>query len=137
MSATPTNYLSVESISKRFGERLIFDKLTFGISKGQKVALVAKNGSGKSTLLKILIGEDTADEGKVIFNNDIRVSYLAQDHGLDEKLSILENVFASDNDMVRAIRSYEAALERGASGDELQRCYDAMDQSDAWNYEAN
>jgi len=137
MSATPTNYLSVESISKRFGERLIFDKLTFGISKGQKVALVAKNGSGKSTLLKILIGEDTADEGKVIFNNDIRVSYLAQDHGLDENLSILENVFASDNDMVRAIRAYEAALERGANGDELQRCYDAMDQSDAWNYEAN
>jgi ATP-binding cassette subfamily F protein uup len=137
MSATPTNYLSVESISKRFGERLIFENLTFGISKGQKVALVAKNGSGKSTLLKILIGEDTADEGQVIFNNDIKVSYLAQDHGLDENLSILENVFASDNDMVRAIRAYEAALERGATGDELQRCYDAMDQSDAWNYEAN
>lgn len=134
--STGTNYLSVEKISKRFGDKLIFENLTFGINKGQKVALVARNGTGKSTLFRILAGEDTADDGRVVFNNDIHISYLAQEHGLDINATILDNLFSADNEMVRAIRQYELVLSRGDGHEELQRATDEMDRHSAWNYEA-
>ena len=133
------NYLSVEGVSKRFGERLIFENLTFGIHKGQKVALVARNGTGKTTLLRILTDQETADTGEVIYNNDVNVAYLAQEHGLNEDLSILGNLFDADNELVRAIRVYEELLAKGDSGDnteELEKAISRMDQLDAWNYES-
>lgn len=134
------NYLSVEEVSKRFGERLIFEGITFGIAKGQKVALVARNGSGKTTLLRMLTGEDTPDTGKVVYNNEVQMAYLAQEHGLNEELSILGNLFDADNDMVKAIRSYEELLLKGdsvsADQTELQQAINRMDQLDAWSYEA-
>ena len=72
------NYLSVENISKSFGERLLFENLSFGISKDQKIALVAKNGTGKTTLLNIIAGVDTPDTGSVVSRNGLRIAYLAQ-----------------------------------------------------------
>lgn len=127
------NYLSVEHISKSFGDRVLFEDLTFGIEKGQKVALVARNGAGKSTLFKILMGIETSDTGIVSFNKEVRVGFLAQEHGLNDSLSILENVFNANNPMTRAIALYEKALEN--EGD-LQVAHDAMDQTGAWDYEA-
>ena len=127
------NYLSVEHISKSFGDRVLFEDLTFGIEKGQKVALVARNGAGKSTLFKILMGIETPDTGTISFNKEVRVSFLAQEHGLNDNLSILENVFNAKNPMTRAIALYEKALEN--EGD-LQVAHDAMDQTGAWDYEA-
>ncbi|MCH2199183.1 MAG: ABC-F family ATP-binding cassette domain-containing protein [Flavobacteriales bacterium] len=133
------NYLSVEGVSRRFGERLIFEDITFGVNKGQKVALVARNGTGKTTLLKILTGEDTPDTGSVTYNNDVKLAYLAQEHGLKEELSILGNLFDADNEMVKAIRVYEELLlnEAEADQDALQKAINRMDQMNAWNYEAN
>jgi ATP-binding cassette subfamily F protein uup len=135
----PVNYLSVENVSKRYGERLIFEGITFGLSKGQKVALVARNGTGKTTLLRILTGEETPDEGEVTFNNECKMAYLSQDHGLNEDLSILGNLFDADNAMVDAIRNYEELMLQGeaASQDDLQQAINRMDQHGAWNYEAN
>ncbi|MCB0762181.1 MAG: ABC-F family ATP-binding cassette domain-containing protein [Flavobacteriales bacterium] len=130
------NYLSVENLSKSFGERILFQNLSFGISKGQKIALVARNGTGKSTLFNVLAGTDTADEGSVVFNNDVRLSMLAQHHGLDEELNVLENLFAGNNDMLTAIRQYEAALASHASPEVFQKACDAMDHAGAWDYEA-
>jgi len=130
------NYLSVENVSKSFGIKILFEGLTFGISQGQKVALVARNGTGKSTLLNILMGKDTADEGRVVFNSDVQVSFLQQDHGLDDSLSILENIFAGSNDMLSAIRAYEKALNAGAEGEEFQEASDLMEQHQAWDYES-
>jgi ATP-binding cassette subfamily F protein uup len=127
------NYLSVEHISKSFGDRVLFEDLTFGIEKGQKVALVARNGAGKSTLFKILMGIETPDTGIISFNKEVRVGFLAQEHGLNDSLSILENVFNANNPMTRAIALYEKALEN--EGD-LQVAHDAMDQTGAWDYEA-
>lgn len=134
-----TSYLSVENLSKRFGDRLIFEGLTFGIIKGQKVALVARNGTGKTTLLRILTGEDQPDDGNVVYNNDVRMAYLAQDHGLNDELSILENLFDADNEMVRAIKNYEEVLLKGENVDQdiMQEAINKMDQSGAWNYEAD
>ena len=78
------NLLAVENLRKDFGERVLFEELSFGLSKGDKVALIANNGTGKSSLLKILAGIDIADAGEVIFRNECRVSYLAQDIILDD-----------------------------------------------------
>ena len=75
------SYLQVDNLSKRFGEQLLFENISFGIGKGQKVALIAKNGMGKSTLLRIIAGKDTSESGTVIFRNDITVGILDQDPG--------------------------------------------------------
>jgi ATP-binding cassette subfamily F protein uup len=132
------NYLSVENLSKRYGERMIFEQLTFGIAKGQKVGLVARNGSGKTTLLRILMGEETADEGNVTFNNAVKLAFLAQEHRLDEGLTILENLFEDGNETAEAIKHYEALLASGNADERaLQRAMDRMDHLDAWNYESN
>ncbi|MFZ6052168.1 ABC-F family ATP-binding cassette domain-containing protein [Halocola ammonii] len=129
------NYLSVENISKSFGIRTLFEDVSFGIDKGQKVALVAKNGTGKSSLLKILSREDAPDSGNVVYRNDIRVSFLSQEHGLDENLTILENIFSANNEMMEAIRQYEQALTDAHDQEKLQKATDKMDRLNAWEYE--
>lgn len=136
---TPTNYLSVENVSKRFGERMIFSEISFGLSKGQKTALVARNGTGKTTLLRILTGEETPDTGEVTYNNECKMAYLSQDHGLNEDFSILENLFDADNEMVHAIRQYEALVLEGEAADsqELQKAINEMDRHNAWSYESH
>ena len=63
----PMNLLSVEGISKSYGEKVIFKPLSFGINKGQKIALIAKNGSGKTSILNIIAGEDDPDQGNVVY----------------------------------------------------------------------
>ena len=70
------SYLQIENLSKRFGEQLLFEKISFGVGKGEKVALIARNGMGKSTLLRIIAGKDVAETGTVIFRNDICVGIL-------------------------------------------------------------
>ena len=82
------NLLSAENLSKEFGARNLFSNLSFGLNKGDKMALVANNGTGKSSLLKILAGKDVSSTGNVIFRKGIEVGYLSQDSILDENLSI-------------------------------------------------
>jgi len=129
------NYLSVENISKSFGIQHLFNDLSFGITKGQKIALVARNGAGKSTLFRILAGLDQPDSGLVTYNKEVRLGFLAQDHGLNEKFTILENVFHSSSEKARVIAEYEAALN---SGDEkrINAAHEKMDQHTAWDFEA-
>ena len=129
------NYLSVENVSKRYGERLLFENVTFGILKGQKVALVAKNGTGKSTLFRVIMGDESSDTGSVAFNKGIRVSFLAQEHGLEESWNILDNLFTGDGPVPTAIRGYEEAL-LADDGERLQKAMDRMDQLQAWDHEA-
>lgn len=129
------NYLSVENVSKRYGERLLFEQVTFGILKGQKVALVAKNGTGKSTLFRVIMGDESPDTGNVAFNKGIRVSFLAQEHGLEESWNILDNLFTGDGPVPTAIREYEEAL-LADDGERLQNAMDRMDQLQAWDHEA-
>ena len=85
------NYLSVENLTKSFGDRLIFGDLTFGIDQGQKVAIVAKNGNGKTTLLRCLMGLEDYDSGRVVYRNDIRVAFMEQSENLDETHTIFES----------------------------------------------
>ena len=84
------NYLSAENISKSFGEQLLFEGLSFGLSRGDKTALIARNGVGKTTLLRILAGKESTDTGEFTFRNGIKTAFLEQTPELDERLTIQE-----------------------------------------------
>lgn len=129
------NYLSVENISKSFGERTLFKDISFGINKDQKIAFIAKNGSGKTSIMKIINGEDESDTGQVVVRKDIKMAFLSQDNNLQEELTIEESIFASDNETLKVIQEYEKALENPEDEEAYQKAFDRMDQHDAWDFE--
>ena len=102
--------LTVENLSKSFGEKILFENISFGINAGQKTALIARNGTGKTSLLNILTGTVLADEGRVTFRNDIRMAYLPQNPLMNENQTVRDYVFASENKYVQAVNTYEKAL---------------------------
>jgi ATP-binding cassette subfamily F protein uup len=129
------NYLSVENISKSFGERTLFKNISFGINKDQKIAFIAKNGSGKTSIMKIINGEDESDTGQVVIRKDIKMAFLSQDHNLQDELTIEESIFASDNEVLKVIHQYEKALEHPEDEEAYQRAFDKMDAHNAWDFE--
>ncbi len=129
------NYLSVENISKSFGERTLFENLSFGINKDQKIAFIAKNGSGKTCIMKIINGEDEPDTGNVVLRKGINMAFLSQDNKLQEELTIEESIFASDNVVLKVIEEYEKALENPENEEAYQTAFDKMDQHNAWDFE--
>lgn len=129
------NYLSVENISKSFGARTLFEDVSFGINKDQKVAFVAKNGSGKTSILKIITGNDTPDSGQVVTRKGIRVEFLSQEPYLQDELTIEESIFASDNEILKVIERYEKALENPEEEEAYQAAFDQMDLYNAWDFE--
>ncbi len=129
------NLVSVEGISKAYGERVLFTDLSFGINAEQKIALIAQNGTGKTSILNILAGKDHPDSGQVTTRNGIRISYLEQDPDLNGNLTIEETVFRSDNEVLRVIRNYEQALENPADETGYQKAFEAMERFNAWDFE--
>jgi len=129
------NYLSVENISKSFGERTLFKDISFGINKDQKIAFIAKNGSGKTCIMKIINGEDEPDTGQVVVRKDIKMAFLSQDHNLQDELTIEESIFVSDNEILKVIERYEKALERPEDEEAYQKAFDDMDRHNAWDFE--
>lgn len=129
------NYLSVENIAKSYGERRLFENISFGINKDQKVGFVAKNGTGKTSLLNIMAGTDTPDEGQVIYRNDIRVAFLSQEPNLDPELTIEQSIFTSENPTLKVVAQYEKAMQNPEDADALQKAMDAMEANNAWDFE--
>lgn len=135
------NLLSVDSISKSYGVRVLFENVSFGIEEGQKIALVARNGAGKSTLLRIITGKDTPDSGKVTLRKDIKVGYLDQDPDFPSNVSIQEAIFSSNTPVINAIKEYEQAvtLSQDNHNEEnalrLERAIAQMDVLKGWDYE--
>lgn len=129
------NYLSVENISKSFGARTLFEGVSFGINKDQKIAFVAKNGTGKSTILSIINGLDFPDTGQVVIRKGIRMEFLSQDPDLQGELTIEESIFASDNDVLKIIERYEKALENIDDQEEYQKAFEQMEIHNAWDFE--
>lgn len=131
------HYASVENISKSFGIRTLFNKISFYVEEGDKIAFVARNGSGKSTLLKIIAGMETADSGTVWVHKDIRVIMLQQDTPFDEEKTIWDNVLKMDNPVVKAVKAYEQCLEEDAEDiDKLTRLMARVEELDAWSFES-
>lgn len=134
------NYLSVEGLSKSYNEKLLFKEQNFGISRGEKVALVANNGSGKSTLLKIISGKETADAGKVSFRRGIRTAFLGQDPVFDDYLSVQDLLNGSISDIQNTLREYETLLQRPDFDnpevqEAIEKAHAKIEMADAWNYE--
>ncbi len=135
------NYLLVENLSKSYGEKQLFKNITFGLNRGQKVALIARNGTGKTSLLNIIMGKDIPDDGRVVIRKDIKVSYLSQIPIFDENLTVLEALLTSENDYFVAISNYENALALMAKEDNatnreiLEKAMAQMDTKGAWDYE--
>ena len=129
------NYLSVENLSKSFGEHVLFENISFGIDKGQKVAFIAKNGTGKSTLLKILAGEAGYDSGNVVFRNGIKTGILQQSPNYKEELTISQTIFKTSSEQIDAILEYEKAIANPDDNERMQKAFEQMDALDAWDYE--
>ena len=128
-------YLSVQNVAKRYGEKLLFENISFLVNQGEKVALVAANGTGKSSLVRALTGIESADSGTVHFAKGVRMEYLMQEPDIDPNITILENVLYADNPTTKAILAYEAALLNPNDEEKLNNALSLMDASQAWDYE--
>lgn len=132
-------YLQVENLTKSFGDRLLFENISFGIDQGQRVALIAQNGTGKTTLLNLLTGREFQDSGTITYRRDIRVGCLTQDPDFQPGMTVSQACFASDNDVVKAIAHYENLIETHADdpaySNEIQIAMANMDRLNAWDYE--
>ncbi len=129
------NYLSVEQVSKSFGERALFEQITFGIAQGEKAALVAKNGSGKSTLLRILKQLESPDSGQASFRKDVKVGYLDQDPQYPAQLSVWQAIFGTDHPIIQTIREYQDSLLHPEDAERMEKALAQMDIQNAWDYE--
>ena len=130
------NYLSAENLSRSYGERILFQDITFGIDKGQKMALVAKNGTGKTSMLRILAGLEPSETGEVVTRNGVSIGYLQQEPELNPNHSVMDAIYDPTNEIMSVVREYEEAMLDEGDTDRMQRSFDAMDRHQAWDIEA-
>lgn len=127
-------YLQVEQLTKSYGELVMFDRISFAINEGERIALIARNGAGKSTLLNLIAGRDSADEGVITPRRDLRVAYLEQDPTFDPSLTVLEACLGANRDDARVIENYERAI-ADPTGEGLQEAMAEMDARELWDRE--
>ncbi|WP_284035968.1 ABC-F family ATP-binding cassette domain-containing protein [Neobacillus sp. 114] len=136
--------LTVENVSKTYGEKQLFSNISFTIGEKERVGLIGVNGTGKSSLLKIVAGLDVPDEGKIISGKDYSIAYLSQQPDFEMDRTILEQVFHGDAPILKLMREYEnilmelnAAPDDVKLQDELFRLQKQMDALDAWDASTN
>lgn len=129
------SYLQIENLTKSFGDKRLFENISFGISDNQRMALIARNGTGKTTLLNIIAGREIADSGNISSKKDLRIGYLEQLPTFPSELSVIDACLQSDNDVVRTIAEYEHAMLHPEEGN-MTEILSKMDIHHAWDYEA-
>ncbi|MDQ1145346.1 ATP-binding cassette subfamily F protein uup [Bacillus sp. SORGH_AS 510] len=136
--------LTVENVSKTYGEKQLFNNISFTISEKERVGLIGINGTGKSSLLKIIAGVDQADSGKIISGKDYSISFLSQQPDLDVSKTVLEQVFHGEAPILKLMREYESTLllldtdpNNTSVQEELFRLQKQMDALDAWDASTN
>lgn len=129
------NFLSIEGVTKSFGDRVLFSDVSFGIDQGQKVAIVAKNGAGKTTLLNCLMGKEAKDSGNIVFRNDIEVAFMEQAESLPLDQTIYDVIFDHANPKLQLIKRYNDALVKNDE-DALSNLYQELTDLDAWDLES-
>ena len=127
-------YLQVEGLTRYWGEVVLFEDLNFTIAQGQKVALIARNGAGKTTLFNTIMGTDLPDSGKITFTNNITIGYLHQNPVRNNHFTVMEEVYNSTSEVVKAVREYEAAI-HGSKEFDLQKTSEKMDALNAWDFD--
>ena len=129
-----TPYLDIQHLSKRFGDLVLFDDISFSVGEGQHVGLIARNGAGKSTLMSIIAGKEDYESGQVVFRNGIRVAMLEQTPQYDPALSVIDACFSRAGELADLISRYETCLETpGNPG--LTDLIDEMERREAWDFE--
>lgn len=128
------SYLQADAISRRIGDRIIFENITLNVNKDDKVALIAVNGAGKSSLLDIISGIETPDTGNLSIKRGLKIAYLRQYPDLDESNTIIDELFNTDSELVRTIREYERCIITGQS-ENMHSIIQKMDDLKAWDYE--
>jgi len=134
ISTNVRTFLEVTNLSRVYGEKVLFKNISFVISEGQKVALIARNGTGKTSILNTIAGLEGADEGSIRLFPDVTFGYLMQDPEMNESNTVFEEVYESANTIQRTILSYEQALETGDKN-ALQIATEQMDACNGWEYE--
>jgi ATP-binding cassette subfamily F protein uup len=129
------NLLSAENLSQSVGDRWLFKNISLGLSQGDKVALIGTNGTGKTTLLTFLSGKEQPDSGIVSVRKGTRIGYLEQSPSFDGELTVMDVIFAEDNEVAKTVKAYEKALLAGDS-EQLTETLDAMDKHQAWDFES-
>ncbi|MFK7797744.1 MAG: ABC-F family ATP-binding cassette domain-containing protein [Aureispira sp.] len=129
------NYLTVEGVSKAFGERVLFEDITFHINEGDRVAFIAKNGTGKTSLMDIIMKKAESDGGTVWLHHKISIGYLSQSPSIDPELTVFQAVYHSPNPVMQAILAYENSLLQPDDVEAMQEAMSAMDRMQAWDYE--
>ncbi|MEI8004909.1 MAG: ABC-F family ATP-binding cassette domain-containing protein [Bacteroidota bacterium] len=126
--------LQVENLTRHFGEKVLFENISFSINQYQKVALIAGNGAGKTSLLSIINGIEPCDGGTVSLFNQASMAYLKQEPDLNENLTVFDEVYSTSNDFLKTIHDYEEALE-SPDKDLLSKAMERMDAINGWDYE--
>lgn len=128
------SYLQVENLTKSYGDRILFDSITFGVAEGDKIGIIAKNGTGKSTLLRIISGKESPDSGSVTFRDGIKVGILEQIPEFADEVTVLEACMTGEGKIPQVISAYELALASGDT-DAITNAVHNMDAAGAWDYE--
>lgn len=131
------NYLTLENITKSFGEKILFENINLTIAKGQKIALIAKNGTGKTTLLKVIAGSESVEgeNAKIIISKDIVTRYLKQEPLFNDSDTVIEAALDSQNPKIQAIKKMQVA---NILGDpiRIQEAIVAVEDLKAWDIES-
>lgn len=128
------SYLQADNISRRVGDRIIFENITLNVNKDDKIALIAVNGAGKSSMLDVIAGTESPDNGTLTIRRGLKIAYLRQYPLLDESNTIIDELFSGDTELVRTIREYEKCLLSG-NNENIQPIIQLMDDLKAWEYE--
>jgi ABC transport system ATP-binding/permease protein len=127
-------FIQAENLSKRWGELILFENISFTVSEGQKMALIARNGAGKSTLLDLLAGKDSPEEGSVTVTNEIKIGYFEQIPRLNPEHTVLEEVFDSESEKLRTVKEFELAMVKN-NQQKISEISEKMDELGAWDAE--
>lgn len=127
-------YLQIENLTKSYGDRILFESVTFGVEEGDKIGLIARNGTGKTTMLRIIAGKESADSGTVTFRNGIKVGMLEQLPEFTPEDTVTEACISPDTPTRQIISRYESAMASG-DADEIAEASSAMDAAGAWSYD--
>jgi ABC transport system ATP-binding/permease protein len=129
-----TPYLQAENLSKRYGDLLLFENISFTINKDQKVALIARNGAGKTSLLDLLAGKDNPDAGLITWTNELSVGYLEQIPQLNPSHSVIEEIFSVNNERLQTIKAFEIAVAR-QDHEKIAAITHQLEELNAWDTE--
>lgn len=137
------NLLTIENVTKSYGEKILFQDVSFGISEGDKIGIIGVNGTGKSTFLRVIAGLEPPDNGQIAMGNRVRLQFLPQNPSFDPQATVLEQVFQGDSAEMRAVRAYTETMERlefhpqdAALQQRLVQHSQEMDRLNIWQLES-